>query len=176
MGIFDFFKSDKAEVKIDFTVNDMKVGFMVDYFMKTWEVKKVFLYDWGNNFHSREYLLDSGDETIYLNVEEDDKLICSIWNKLDIFDIDSGLASSITATDDAPNKLVYENKTFIRKESSQGYCKEGAEGDDSELVNWMYENPETNELLSIDRWGEEGYGSSKGKYVEEFEFSNILPR
>jgi len=176
MGILDFFKSDKAEPKIDFTVNDMKVGFMVDYFMKTWEVKKVFLYDWGSNYHSREYLLDSGDQTIYLNIEDDDQLICSIWNKLDIFDIDSGLVNSITATDDAPNKLVYENKTFIRKESSQGYCKEDGESDSSELVNWMYENPETNELLSIDRWGEEEYGSSKGKYVEEFEFSNILPR
>jgi len=176
MGIFDFFKKEKTEAKIDFTVNDLKVGFMVDYFMQTWEVKKVYVYDWGNNFYSREYLLDSGSDTMYLSVEDDDQLICSIWNKLDIFDIDSGLVSSITATDDAPNKLVYENKTFVRKESSQGYCKEEGESDDSEVVNWMYESPETKELLSIDRWGEEEYRSSKGKYVEEFEFSNILPR
>jgi len=176
MGIFDFFKKDKSEVKIDFTVNEMKVGFMVDYFMQTWEVKKVYVYDWGNNFYSREYMLDSGNEVIYLHVEDDDELICSVWNKLDIFDIDPELASSITASDDAPNKLVYENKTFIRKESSQGYCKELGESEDSELVNWTFENPETNELLSIDRWGEEEYGSSKGKYVKEFEFSNILPR
>jgi hypothetical protein len=176
MGIFDFFKSDKKEANIDFTVNDMKVGFMVEYFIKTWEVKKVYIYDWGNNFHSKEYLLDSGDETIYLNVEEDDKLICSIWNKLDIFEIDSGLVNSIKTTDDAPSKLVYENKTFIRKESSQGLYKEQAESEDSELVNWMYENSETKELLSIDRFGEEEFGAAKGKYVKEFEFSNILPR
>ena len=176
MGIFDFLKKDKTESKIDFTVNELKKGFMVDYFMKTWEVKKVYTYDWGNNFFSREYLLDSGNEIIYLHVEDDDQLICSVWNKLDIFDIDSGLAGSITASDDAPNRLVYENKTFIRKESSQGVCIEEGESDESELVNWMYENPETKELLSIDRWGEEEYGSSKGKYVEEFEFSNILPR
>jgi hypothetical protein len=176
MGIFDFFKSDKTETNINFTVNDMKVGFMVDYFVKTWEVKKVYVYDWGNNFFSKEYLLDSGDETIYLSVEDDDNLICSIWNKLDIFDIDSGLANSITATDDAPNRLVYENKTFIRKESSQGCCNEEGDDKDSELVNWTYENPETNELLSIDRWGEEEYAAAKGKRVKEFEFSNILPR
>jgi hypothetical protein len=176
MGIFDFFKKDKTEAQINFTVNTMKVGFMVDYFMKTWEVKKVYTYDWGNNFYSKEYLLDSGDETIYLSVEEDDKLICSIWNKLDIFEIDSGLVNSITSTDDAPDKLVYENKTFIRKESSQGSCQVDGESEDSELVNWMYKNPETKELLSIDRFGEEEFGAAKGNYVKEFEFSNILPR
>lgn len=178
MGIFDFLKSKKEEPIIDFTVNDLKKGFMVDYFMKTWEVKKVYIYDWGNNFFSKEFLLDAGGETLYLSVEDDDKLICSVWNKLDIFDIDSELARTITKNDDAPDRLVYDNKTFIRKESSQGHCIEEGEDEEkaSEFVNWMYEHAESKELISIDRWGEEEYDAAKGNYVKEFEFSNILPR
>ncbi|MBL4708601.1 MAG: DUF4178 domain-containing protein, partial [Flavobacteriales bacterium] len=109
MGLFDFLKKDKKEPKVDFTVNELEKGFIVDYFMKSWEVKKVSVYDWGNNCFSREYLLGSGDENIYLNVEEDDELICSVWRKLDIFDIDSGLANSITKNDDAPDRIIYDN-------------------------------------------------------------------
>ena len=176
MGLFDFLKNKKDEPEIDFTVYKLKKGYMLDYFMKSWEVKTVYEYDWGNNFYSREYLLDSGNETMYLHVEDDDKLICTIWNKLDIFDIDSGLAASITANDEAPNRLVYANKTYVRKESSQGYCMEEGEKEESELVSWMYEHPESKDLISITRWGEEEYDASTGKYVEEIEFSNILPR
>ncbi|MBL4708252.1 MAG: DUF4178 domain-containing protein, partial [Flavobacteriales bacterium] len=106
----------------------------------------------------------------------DDELICSVWRKLDIFDIDSGLANSITQNDDAPDRIVFDNKTFIRKESSQGYCREEGEEEDSKLVNWMFENKETGNLISIDRWGEEEYGAATGNYAKEFEFSNILPR
>lgn len=176
MGILDFFKKDKPESKVDFTLNEMKIGFMVDYFMKTWEVKKVYIYDWGNNFYSREYLLDAGNETLYLSVQEDDKLMCSVWQKLDLSDIDPTLARTITREDDAPQQLVYENKTFIRIESSQGLCSEEGDDGESEFINWMYENKETKELLSIDRWGEEEYSSAKGKNVNEYEFSTILPR
>ncbi len=176
MGIFDFFKSKKEEPKVNFTVNDLKKGYMVDYFLKTWEVKKVYIYDWGNNFYSKEFYLDAGNEDMYLSVENDDKLICSIWKKVDIFEIDSNLVNTITASDEAPNQLVYENKTYHRTESSQGLCSTEGEEGASELVNWMYVNSETKELISIDRWGEEEYGAAIGKYVDEFEFSNILPR
>ena len=74
------------------------------------------------------------------------------------------------------NQLVYENKTFSRKESSQGFCSEDGGDEESEFVSWLYQNPDSKELLSIDRWGEEEYSSAKGNYVKEIEFSNILPR
>ncbi len=176
MGIFDFFKSKKEEPNVDFTLNDMKLGFLVDYFMKTWEVKKVYTYDWGNNFYSKEYFLDSGTEDCYLSVEDDDKLVCLVWKKVDIFEIDADLVNSIVANDEAPNRLVYNNKTYKRTESSQGICYIEGEEEGSELVNWMYVHSETKELISIDRWGEEEFGAAIGKNVDAFEFSNILPR
>lgn len=176
MGIFDFFKKNKEEVKVSYNLNELKKGFLVDYFLKTWEVKKVYTYDWGNNFISNEYFLDAGNESMYLSVEDDDKLICSIWNKIGIEEISSSLANSITKNDEAPDRVDYKGKTYYRNESSMGLCYEDDDENGSELVNWMYVEPTSKDLLSIDRWGEEEYGAATGKYVKEIEFSNILPR
>ncbi|KAA1248023.1 DUF4178 domain-containing protein [Aquimarina sp. RZ0] len=177
MGIFDFFKKDKKESVVDFTVNTLKKGYILDYFLKTWEVKSVYLYDWGNNSFAREYFLDSGDETLYLYVEEDDESICSIWEKIDILDIQPNLIEVITSTDEAPKTINYNTVDFIRIDASMGHCnEEGADDEYEELVSWTYQNRETKELISINRVGEEEFEVSQGNYVKEFEFSNILPR
>ncbi|WP_271769373.1 DUF4178 domain-containing protein [Aquimarina algiphila] len=177
MGIFDFFKKDKSESIVDFTVNDLKKGFMVDYFIKTWEVKSVYLYDWGNNSYARECFLDSGDESLYLYIEEDDELICSVWKKMDLLDIQSNIMESIIANDDAPGTINYNNSIFTKIDSSMGHCiEEGEEEEYDELINWTYQNRDTKELISISRVGEEEFEASHGSYVKEYEFSNILPR
>ena len=175
MGLFDFF-GKKKESKVDYTVAEMNLGFMVEYFLKTWEVKKVYHYDWGNNFESIEYLLDSGDEKCYLSVEDNDELICMVSKKLEMNPIDPKLASQIVSADDAPQQLVFENKTYHRKSSGQGYCGENDDDEEnwSKFVNWVYENEQ--DFISIDRWGEEEFSAAKGSYVKEFEFSNILPK
>ncbi len=177
MGIFDFFKKEKQESTVDFKVGDLKKGYMVDYFIKTWEVKKVYIYDWGNNSFAREYLLDSGDESLYLYIEDNDESICSIWKNIDLFEIKSDVVKTIIANDDAPNEILYDSKVFTKKESSQGHClEEGQEDEYSELISWTYQNMDNKELISISRVGEEEFEASHGNYAQEFEFSNILPR
>lgn len=176
MKLFNFLKKDKIEVKTEFTVNELKKGFMVDYFLKTWEVKKVYIYDWGDNFFAREYLLDSGDESLYLYVEDDDGLVCNVWNRIHISEVEPDLAEYIVEHDEAPNKITYNQKLYKRIESSQGYRnEEGEEKYNEELVNWMFKNKKEKQLLSLDRTGEEEFEISHGHYVKEIEFSNILP-
>ncbi|TPN89215.1 DUF4178 domain-containing protein [Aquimarina algicola] len=177
MGIFNFFKKDKKESKIDFTVNELKKGYILDYFMKTWEVKSVYLYDWGNNSFAREYFLDAGNEKLYLYVEEDDELICSVWKKIDIIDIDPNIIDITIANDDAPNTITYKNSTFTKISSSLGNCaEEGNEDEYDELISWTYQNKDNKELISVNRVGEEEFEATHGNYVKEYEFSNILPR
>ncbi|MBL4652010.1 MAG: DUF4178 domain-containing protein [Flavobacteriales bacterium] len=176
MGLFDRFKKKTKEAQINYTVNELGVGYMVDYFMETWEVKKVYLYDWGNNLETREYLLDSGKETYYLHVEDEDKLVCSLSQKIEIRDIDAGLVKQIVDQDDAPQQIVHQNITYTRTSSGQGHCGEERDNEEdyAKFVNWMFENGEN--FISIDRWGEEDFSAAKGSYVKEIEFSNILPR
>ena len=177
MGIFEFFKKKKELTAVDYTVNNLKKGFMLDYFLKTWEVKKVYIYDWGNNSYSREYYLHSGNENLYFNVEDDDELICSVWKKIQLTQISPGLVEIIGATDEGPATISYNNATFVKISSNPAHCfEEGTEDDFYELINWIYQNTDNKELISIDRVGEEEYEVSHGSYVQEFEFSNILPR
>ena len=176
MGLFSFLKKDKSAIKNDFTVNELKKGFVLDYFMKSWEVTKVYVYDWGNNFFAREYLLDSGDETLYLYVEDDDDLVCSVWNKIDISEIEPDLFKMIVANDDAPSTISYKNSMYTKIESSQGHCCEEEDEDThTELVNWTYKNSKEKHFISVSRTGEEEFDVSYGEYVKDIEFSNILP-
>jgi len=177
MGIFDFLKKNKEETIIDYTVNTLKKGYMLDYFLKTWEVKNVYIYDWGNNSYAREYFLHAGDESLYLYVEEDDELVSSVWRKIDVIDIQSDIIEIIKANDDAPQTISYNNSTFTKIESSLGHCmEEGDEDNYDELISWTYQNKDNKELISVNRMGEEEFEFSLGNYVKEFEFSNILPR
>lgn len=176
MGFLNNLFGKKKEVKIDYGLEEMDRGFMVDYFLKTWQVKKVYHYDWGNNFRSIEYLLDAGDEECFLAVEDDDGLICQVSKKLEMREIDPGLVAQIVQQDDAPQQLVHDNKTYYRKSSGQGFCGENDEDEEnwSKFVNWFFENG--NDFISIDRWGEEEFSAAKGTTVKEIEFSNIIPR
>ena len=176
MGIFDFLKKDKTEIKVDYTISDLKKGYLLDYFLKSWEVKSVYLYDWGNNSFAKEYFLDAGNESLYLYVEDDDKLVCSIWEKIEILDIQTDIREIIVSNDDAPNVIQYNNSTFTKIDSSIGHCTEEGEEDYDELISWTYQNRDTKELVSINRVGEEEFEVTKGNYVKELEFSNILPR
>ena len=177
MGLFSFFKKKKDDVKNDYTLYEMKKGFIVDYFLKTWEVKKVYEYDWGNNYFAREYLLDSGDESLYLYVEEDDELICSVWKKISIGEIEPDLFKVIVEEDDAPSHITYDEKVYKKMETSHGVSYEEDDEDELEtrLINWTYKHKKDKHLISVNRTGEEAFEISEGHHVKEYEFSNILP-
>ena len=78
--MFDFFKK-KKKVSYDVTnlsLKDLDVGFIFDYDMKSWVVKEVYKYDWGNNNYTSEYKVDSGDEVAFLPVSSMAKAPCMI--------------------------------------------------------------------------------------------------
>lgn len=176
MGLFDFFKK-KEEIKIDYTLNDMKKGFLVDYFLKTWEVKEVYIYDWGNNFYSREYLIDSGDEKCYLHVEKEGASFkCSLSKKANLTEIDANIRSSIISNDEPPMSVILNGKKYNRISESLAESTEEGSDEWSKLVNWMYMDESENDFISVDRWGEQEIEGAVGKYVSVNEFSNILPR
>ncbi|MBW2366658.1 MAG: DUF4178 domain-containing protein, partial [Deltaproteobacteria bacterium] len=75
MGLKDFFKKKQpSDLKItDLTLSDLKMGYMVDYDLKTWQVTAHNTYDWGDGDLTLEWQLKSHDDTIYLELESDDE-------------------------------------------------------------------------------------------------------
>lgn len=179
MGLFDFFKKkekpsyDPTNIKI----TDLQKGFVVEYDLKTWVVKEAYEYDWGDNYFTREYKLDSGDDVIYLHVEYDDELYLSVTKKIKLLSIDEDLPEQIEKNERPPKKILYKNKTFYLDEESPGYFKDLSDPakDWVELISWDYYDEEDKEIINIEQWGDREFDAAYGQVIKEYEISNILP-
>lgn len=179
MGIFDFFKK-KEEREYDPTnvrVTHLRENFMLDYDMKTWQVKEMYEYDWGENYFSWEYKLDSGDDIVFLSVEEDDELELVVSRKIKLGLIDEDVEEAILDTGKPPKRVTYKGTQFIRENESPGFFRNAQEHWDNatEFICWNYYDESEKLNLCIERWGEEEFEAAVGVVVEEFQFSNILP-
>ena len=176
-----FKKKKKVEEKYsgDLTVNDLKKGFFIDYFMKSWEITDEFEYDWGNNFSSKEFRLDAGDERMYMSVEDDDELKISISKKVPMTQVNPDLKAFIIEMDEPMKSFEYKGKKFYLSEESQGHYRnvEDGDGDDSwsAFVMWDFLDEKEEEFISISRWTEQNIEAFEGSYVGDYEFSNIIP-
>mgnify|MGYP001352236522 CR=1 FL=1 len=179
--MFNLFNKKKKEEPNPFgrTVRDLDQGYIFEYDLRSWEVKKVYEYDWGHNDFTREYKISDGSETFYLNVEEDDELELVLAKKIKIRNIQSDLPTLIRENETPPDTLVYEGKEFYLDEESPGYFRELPSDDDEdweEFISWDYYDKSGKEVITLEQWDDRSFDASYGKTIKEFEISNILPR
>lgn len=180
MGLFDFLKKKEEKPKYDITnlsVLDLNQGFILDYDMKSWQVKEVGEYDWGNNNFSREYKLNSGDDVVYLSVENDGELELSISRNIKMHKLGDNIIDETIKNNKPPSKIIYKNKTYYFDEDCAGFYNNVTKGEDNweELINWEYYDDKEENIISITQWGEREFDASIGKIIKEFEISNIIP-
>lgn len=179
--MFDFFKKKKKEPVYDVTnlsVMDLDFGFVFDYDLKSWIVKEVFEYDWGNNNFSMEYKIDSGDDVAFLNVEDNSgELQLNLVRAIKIRKIEEDIVGEITKTENAPSKITYEGVTYFLHSDSAGYCKDCSKktNDWEELFSWEYYDENEEKLISITQWDERTFDAFGGIVLEPHEISNIIP-
>ena len=179
MGIFDWMKKDgpKGPDPInELNLSSIKVGWFVDYDLKTWEVTAANTYDWGEGDVSWEWQLRSGDETVYLELERDDEDYWTLSRKLDFSRLGPGVKEHILAQDDPPEELVFEGRTYFLDETAGGHFLKDGQGLGAPLLRWSYSDEEGKKLLEIEQWGEVEFEASLGIPVAEYQFVNILPR
>lgn len=157
-------------------ITDLEVGFLFDYDLKTWEVLEEYEYDWGDDYYTREFKVSDGTDHYFLEIEEDDELKLALYSKIPLLSIQENLASIITRDDEPPKSLTYKGVTLFRIEESLGYWRNVTTSNWSKFVSWDYASEDGKQLLTIERWGEEEYEASVGNSVNEYKFSNVLPR
>lgn len=177
MGIFDFFKKDQSPDydPSNIKVTDFKKGFVFDYDLKSWVVKKAYEYDWGNNNFSLEFVIENENESYYMSVEEDDEVEISLSKKIKLREIDEDLPEYIQRHETPPKTLDYKGKRFFMDGESMGSMREIGQKEISNLISWDFYSEDEKEIISIEQWGENDFEASKGFYVDESEFSNIYP-
>ncbi len=161
---------------LDYNVTNLKKGYILDYDLKTWEVSACYEYDWGDGYYTHEYKLDAGGKALFLHVEVDDEIECSISTKIKVQSLASGIIDQIMDNDEPPRELVFEGKKYIRTEESLGHFRNLDGSNREKFVSWTFEDEKGEEFVNIERWGEEEFEAAKGHYIETYEISNILPK
>jgi hypothetical protein len=178
MGFLDLFKENKEEsidpLK-DLVLSKLQPGYMVDYDMNTWQVTARNKYDFGEGYYSDEWELTGAGDTWYLERYEDDDVEWSFCKKIPIGSIEGDIRKHIIENEDPPKKIEYKGKTFFLDESGAAYFLKDVKESRQEFVYWTFKDEKEENFVAIEQWGEEEFEASAGLYVEEYQFSNILP-
>jgi hypothetical protein len=181
--MFNFFKK-KTETQpalhydpTSIKVIDIRKGFLFDYDFKTWEVTDEYEYDWGNNRFSYEFKITSGDENLYLRVEEGQKTVCYLTQKLRFSKLGENVENYLKENEKPPRELIYEGVRYIKERESPGYFRNTEDNpeDSAEMLSWEYIDDSETKVLIIDQWEEEEFEALIGIIVPETAISNILP-
>lgn len=168
-------KDDDFDPFQDLVLSKLKVGYLVDYDLKSWEVTEYNKYDWDNGFYSHEWELKSGNEVVYLECEDDDEPEWILAKKIPFKSLGPGLGKHIREKEDPPNQLKYNDATYHLEEGGGGYFCKGGGKERAEFLYWEFLDESGEQILTIEQWDENDFEASVGKYVEEYEFTNILP-
>lgn len=177
-GIFKKKKKEDATPHYDPTdirIVDVRKGFMLDYNGKTWQATEEYEYDWGNSYFTYEMKLVSGNETIFLSIDEGDMLELQVLHKLNFSRLDPAIEQAILDEDRPPRQITLEGKTFFRADERPGYFRNIDNEDWAEFISWDYFDEAEQYVLNIEQWEDHHFEASFGRIVSEHEFSNILP-
>ena len=178
MGLFDIFKKKPEETHYDPTdikVTDLEKGYLLDYDMETWTVKKMAEYDWGDNYFSREFTIESKGKIRYLSIEEDEQLEIALFKKIKYRKLGEDVIKYQKTHGKFPNRITLGEVTYLFDEESAGYYRDVENEDWEELVSFDFENDAEDKFLTIEQWDEDDFEVSIGKKIKPFEISNILP-
>lgn len=180
-NLFSKFKKEEPKDYMSMTVHDLEPGCILEYDMRTFEVKEAYEYDWGDNFFSKEYKISDGVETLFFAVEEDDELELEMSKKVKIRKIQEDLPDYLNDHKKPPNSITYNGIKYLYDEESPGYfrnCKDDREADDSwsEFISWTCYDDDDKHILTLEQWGDNEFEASVGTIIKEFQISNILPK
>ena len=175
MGLKKFFGRDKEpEEYREHRLADMETGFLVDYDLKTWEVRAISIYDY-DGYPTKEWELHSANEVGFLEQSvEDGQAEWTFTTRIELNEIDEDVVGETLANNDPPEEIHFDDRVYKADEMSTGIQTQGENKSEKEFVNWSYESDD-GRVLFVNQWGEREFTTYEGSYVEEYQFVDILP-
>jgi hypothetical protein len=178
MGLFDF-KKKRDEIPLDplkdLVLSKLRVGFYLDYDMKTWQVTGYNTYEISDRNLREEWELTSGREIKYLEKSVDDEEEWAFSHKIPIGAIEGDMKKYIMKHDDPPEKITFKDKTYFLDDSGAGYFHKDGKGRGIQFIFWEFVDESGENYVSIEQWGESEFEAGAGIPVEEYQFTHILP-
>ncbi len=163
---------------IDFQVEHLKTGFLLDYGLKTWTVKGERQYDWYSGVSEREFMLKHAQNRCFLTVWYE----YGIWNtqvaeEVNLQSIQEGLDQEILTKQSPPNILHYGDLKFYRGDLQEGFLfdKSHPNFKAQKLLAWDYYDQSRQKILRIEQSGRRKFRSKVGFMVDKMNFTEILP-
>jgi len=156
----------------------LEKGYMVDHDLKTWDVTAETQCDWHNGSSERELTLCHDLEKAYLLIRSEagfDQLLK--FEPVNLYALDNRIGQEIALRNRPANVIEYKGKQFYRENQLEGVCFDMPHQAPGEKVTvWEYLDDNRKEILRIERRGRENFKAMKGQPIQEWEFSEILPR
>ena len=157
----------------DLVLEKLKVGYLVDYDLQTWQVTNYCRYDFsGKDDSVEEWELTAAGEQRYLERADG---AWSLSRKIAIGDIDGDIRRHILDHEDPPERIVFEGTEFHIDASYAGQMFPGGTGTGGDLFRWEFLDGAETTFVGIEQWSESEFAAAAGFVVEDYQFTHILP-
>lgn len=165
-------KQEEEEIKINRTVHDLEVGYILDYDLESWEVLASYTYKYKGHV-AKEYKIRSGSETRFLNVSDSNSLLLSVSKEANINNVHPSLRSSVL-NEQPLARIEWKGEVYTLKEASKGQFTDDKLQDWAAFSSWEYVNVDNSKFIYVSRWEDGSVECFVGDYVKEHQISNIL--
>lgn len=108
----------------DLVLEKLRVGYLVDYDLKTWRVTAYNTYDFDGQ-RVDEWELSQDRELRYLERYEEDEEVWSLATKVPVGMLGDAVRDRLYAQEEPPGELVYRDRAYYLYDAAAGYFREG---------------------------------------------------
>jgi hypothetical protein len=157
----------------DLVLEKLKVGYLVDYDMQTWQVTGYCRYTFSGKDESvEEWELAAAGEPRFLERADG---AWSLSRKISIGDIDGDVRQHILDHDDPPERIVFGGTEFHLDGSFAGQMRPDGTGTPEDVIRWEFVDAAEKTFVGIEQWSESEVAAASGFVVEDYQFTHILP-
>ncbi len=180
MGLTDrlFGKKKKAEDEgpdplADLVLEKLKVGYLVDYDLQTWQVTGYSRYTFsGKDDSVEEWELTAAGEQRYLERADGG---WSLSRKISVGEIDGDIRRHILDHDDPPEHIVFKGTEYHLDASFAGRMFPDGKGTGEDVIRWEFLDEAETSFVGVEQWSETEFAAAAGSVVEDYQFEHILP-
>lgn len=188
MGFFDFLRGKpspapapepRLDVLRDLTLENLAPGFLVDFGMRTYEVRGHATVEYGQGRMGDEWDLRAADDRIRLLAEPErgDDPRWTVLRTVPLGGIDGDVRHDVVTHGDPAPQLFFQDAPYVQERTGAGYLRRDAGRAPQEgFVYWTYTRADDPaRVLRLEQVSETEVVAAAGERVETFQFSSILP-
>lgn len=157
----------------DLVLPKLKVGYLVDYDLQTWQVTSYSRYTLsGKEASVEEWELTAGGEQRYLELADG---AWSLSRKISIGAIDGDVRQHIVDHEDPPDRITFRDVEYHLDASYAGHMFPNGQGPGQQMIRWEFVDGAETSFVGIEQWSETEFAAAAGSVAEEYQFTHILP-